>query len=40
MRRRLEPFLLSLAMIAGLARPAFGQAPLSLTLDEAVSRAA
>lgn len=39
MRRRLEPCLLSLAMIAGLARPAFGQAPLSLTLDDAVSRA-
>ena len=36
--RRPRPLLLSLALLAGAA-PAFAQTPLSLTLDEAVSRA-
>ena len=39
MRSRLRFMLLSLAILAGLAPPALAQTPLSLTLEEAVTRA-
>lgn len=38
MRSRSRSILVTVAMLAGVATPALGQAPLSLTLDEAIRR--